>query len=99
MLFITNTSVWYSLLLLAVKVLWRGEDCWNECLRLLSVAERALEARVPDSISQDSSFFCMDEPIVCRRQIAYLFLFASYIFLSRLSHFLESSPGLQLNIP
>ncbi|KAH7675034.1 FAD dependent oxidoreductase domain-containing protein [Dioscorea alata] len=52
-----------------VKVLWRGEDCWNECLRLLSVAERAIEARGFDSINQDSSFFCMDEPIVCRRGI------------------------------
>ncbi|KAJ0965873.1 hypothetical protein J5N97_027011 [Dioscorea zingiberensis] len=52
-----------------VKVLWRGAECWNECLKLLMVAERAIEARGPDRIGQDSSFFYMDEPIVCRRGI------------------------------
>ena len=33
-------------MLLAVKLLWRGAECWKECLKLLSIAEQAANSEV-----------------------------------------------------
>lgn len=33
--------VYFLFLNLAVKLLWQGAECWNECLKLLSIAETA----------------------------------------------------------
>lgn len=50
------------------KVLWRGAECWKECLKLLTVAESAVQARVSENIAHVSS--CdSDGPIVLRRGI------------------------------
>lgn len=48
------------------KVLWRGGECWKECLKLLRVAEGAVQAK---GLSLDASSFNFDEPIVLRRGI------------------------------
>lgn len=48
------------------KVLWRGGECWKECLKLLTVAEGAVQAK---GLSLDASSFNFDEPIVLRRGI------------------------------
>lgn len=50
------------------KVLWRGAECWKECLELLTVAENAAQTKIPENIAHDSS--CGSEgPIVLRRGI------------------------------
>ncbi|XP_020091234.1 uncharacterized protein LOC109712205 [Ananas comosus] len=50
------------------KLLWKGAECWKECLQLLNVAERVNEATGSNQIIQDfTSKF--DGTIVCRRGI------------------------------
>lgn len=48
-----------------VKLLWRGEECWNECLRLLSVAEQA--AGYGESSNNDTLFSQMNNRFIVRR--------------------------------
>ena len=33
---------------MAAKLLWRGAECWNECMKLLGIAEAAAMASCDD---------------------------------------------------
>ncbi|XP_073010077.1 uncharacterized protein [Typha latifolia] len=50
------------------KLLWRGAECWKECLQLLTIAEQVTEATGPSRIIEDSTFN-FDKTIVWRRGI------------------------------
>ncbi|CAL9087318.1 unnamed protein product [Musa acuminata var. zebrina] len=50
------------------KLLWRGSECWRECLDLLIIANRAVEARASSNAPQDS-FCSFKERIVWKRGI------------------------------
>lgn len=50
-----------------VKLLWKGAECWAECLKLLSVAESALHPKELDS--EMNEYQNMNEFIVLRRGI------------------------------
>ncbi|XP_031742853.1 uncharacterized protein LOC101203097 isoform X2 [Cucumis sativus] len=50
-----------------VKLLWKGAECWAECLKLLSVAESALHPKELDSEMDECQN--MNELIVLRRGI------------------------------
>ena len=41
----------------AAKLLWRGAECWNECLKLLSVAEEAAAAMDSEELDSGISDF------------------------------------------
>ncbi|WOL19396.1 hypothetical protein Cni_G28194 [Canna indica] len=50
------------------KLLWRGGECWRECLDLLITANRAVEARASSEIPEDS-FSSFTKRIVWKRGI------------------------------
>ncbi|KAL5698797.1 hypothetical protein ACHQM5_029787 [Ranunculus cassubicifolius] len=50
------------------KLLWRGAECWKECMKLLNIAEEAAFARNAGNQGQDLDHTC-EEVIVWRRGI------------------------------
>lgn len=75
---------------MSVKLLWKGAECWAECLKLLSVAESALHPKELDS--EMNEYQNMNEFIVLRRSVtSFLLAWGSYmlIFPSRYSHHLK----------
>ncbi|KAK6942252.1 FAD dependent oxidoreductase [Dillenia turbinata] len=51
-----------------VKLLWRGAECWKESLKLLSIAEAAVDSRVSSMVIQETDLK-VDEFIIRRRGI------------------------------
>ena len=59
---------------MSVKPLWKGAECWAECLKLLSVAESALRSKELD-LEMDG-YHNMNGSVVLRRSVTS-FLLAS----------------------
>lgn len=57
---------------MSVKLLWKGAECWAECLKLLSVAESALHPKELDSEMDECQN--MNELIVLRRYVSLFLL-------------------------
>lgn len=75
---------------MSVKLLWKGAECWAECLKLLSVAESALHPKELDSEMDECQN--MNELIVLRRYFPSFLLdleIYTLIFTSRYSHHLR----------
>lgn len=74
-------------LMLAAKLLWKGGECWKECLELLSVAEAAIDLEYSNSITESGQNF--SEFVVRRRFVSlhglnYFFsIFSSWMFATR----------------
>ncbi|XP_042507374.1 uncharacterized protein LOC122083581 isoform X2 [Macadamia integrifolia] len=48
------------------KLLWKGAECWKECLKLLNISEASVSSRESKNLSRDN---CHDELLVWRRGI------------------------------
>lgn len=60
--------------IIAVKLLWRGAECWKECLMLLSIAEMAALSKESNS-ELGGSGQCFDSFIVRRRFLLLVLFF------------------------
>lgn len=60
----------------AVKLLWKGAECWEESLSLLNIAEEALIKQGKGEISEDGGYF-----IVRRRFVLLLGIVFCRIYL------------------
>jgi len=63
---------------LIVKPLWRGEECWSECLHLLSIAEAAASVKSID----DGRGQATNDYVVRRRSLLISFFFCGSYSLS-----------------
>ncbi|XP_043699603.1 uncharacterized protein LOC122650288 isoform X2 [Telopea speciosissima] len=48
------------------KLLWKGAECWKECLKLLNISEASVSSRESKNLAQEN---CVDELLVWRRGI------------------------------
>ncbi|XP_027174752.1 uncharacterized protein LOC113774411 [Coffea eugenioides] len=77
-----------------VKLLWRAEECWNESLKLIRIAERARQSKVLNTERQEA-VQSMNFSIIRRRLVLSL---VSYEILGCVSSAVLSHTGLLLKI-
>lgn len=63
--------------MMTVKLLWKGAECWADCLRLLSVAESTLHSKELDSEMDGCQN--MHEFVVLRRSLAVTVFFLVFL--------------------
>ncbi|XP_062113540.1 uncharacterized protein LOC133824613 [Humulus lupulus] len=55
------------------KLLWRGAECWNECLKLLGIAEAAEASMDSDQLSSGiSDFDTHFQGLIVQKSVKYM---------------------------